>query len=157
MYEFDEVGFNAAFKEKVLSENVYVLHKEESEGGNTELNKPITYAEVCKAIHESKKGKAVGIDSVSNELLKHDVVIKLIHCLLNVCLEKGMIPNIWCKAMINPIPKESGYVRDPLKYRGLSLQCCVYKILSSVLNCRVMDYVDSNNVLNDEQNGFRKN
>ena len=58
--------------------------------------------------------------------------------------------------MINPIPKDAGYVNDPLKYRGLSLQCCLYKILSSIINKRIVAHLTENDIIEDEQNGFRK-
>ena len=57
--------------------------------------------------------------------------------------------------MINPIPKESGKAIDPLKYRGISLQSCVYKILSNILNVRITHYFEKQDLLAEEQNGFR--
>ena len=44
---------------------------------------------------------------------------------------------------------------DPLKYRGLALQCCMCKILSSVLNNRLLEHME-NGHLEEEQNGFRR-
>ena len=60
-------------------------------------------------------------------------------------------------AIIHPIPKESGIIFDPLKYRGLALQCCMYKIMSNVLNTRILNYLEFNDLLEESQNGFRRN
>ena len=59
--------------------------------------------------------------------------------------------------MISPILKDSKFDRRvPLNYRGISLLCCSAKLYSSVLNTRIQKYLDDNNLLADEQNGFRK-
>ena len=58
--------------------------------------------------------------------------------------------------MIHIIPKGKPNSIDPLQYRGLALQSCVYKILSSILNSRIMKLFDKYDVLEDEQNGFHK-
>ena len=67
-----------------------------------------------------------------------------------------MIPDDWRKAVINLIPKESGRIIDPLKYRGISLQSCVYKVFSNIINNRVITHLEHDGLLAEEQNGFRK-
>ena len=59
-------------------------------------------------------------------------------------------------AIIHPIPKESVKSTDPLKYRGLALQCCIYKVLSNILNNRVVSHLNACELLSEEQYGFRK-
>ena len=88
--------------------------------------------------------------------MKHPVVINLLCKLFNQCLKWGMIPSVWKKALIHPIPKTSKREIDPLKFRGISLQSCVYKIFSNLLNVRLTKYLEANDLLEDEQNGFRK-
>ena len=43
----------------------------------------------------------------------------------------------------------------PLNYRGISLNLCVAKIYSSVLNKRIDSYCEELELLIEEQNGFR--
>ena len=63
----------------------------------------------------------------------------------------------WLQAIILPIPKgTSSKATDPLRYRELSLQSCVHKIYSSVLNAKLNIYLESNGKIHDSQNGFRK-
>ena len=107
-------------------------------------------------VERSKTGKAVGVDNIANELLKNDKVMELLHKFFNACLRTLKIPDVWRKAIIHPIPKEPGKVINPLKYRGLALQCCIYKILSGILNDRLTNYLERARVIEDEQNGFRK-
>ncbi len=68
------------------------------------------------------------------------------------------MPSIWLRAIVNPILKGSGkdpYV--PINYRGISLLSCVSKCYTSIMNERLVKFCDGNNILVDEQNGFRKN
>ena len=59
--------------------------------------------------------------------------------------------------MITPIPKSStSDPRDPMSYRGITLAPTSYKVYCGVLNARLIDKLDELNILNDEQNGFRK-
>ena len=67
-----------------------------------------------------------------------------------------MIPSIWRKAIKTPLPKDNTKdPRIPLHYRGISLLCAVSKLYSSVLNNRLLPYLENNGLLVDEQNGFR--
>ncbi len=45
--------------------------------------------------------------------------------------------------------------RVPLNYRGISLLSCVYKLYSAILNNRLAIFFEENDILHDEQNGFR--
>ena len=59
--------------------------------------------------------------------------------------------------MISPIPKDSKTdQRVPLNYRGISLLCCSAKLYTSLLNTRISSYFERENIIVDEQNGFRK-
>ena len=67
------------------------------------------------------------------------------------------MPTAWQNALIKPIPKGAGkdpYV--PLEYRGISLLSCVSKTYTSILNARLADFMNSNSLFPEEQNGFRK-
>ena len=77
--------------------------------------------------------------------------------LISLCFKYSLIPSIWLKAIISPIPKSS--LKDhcvPLNYCGISLLSNVYKMYSSIINKRITKYCDFNSVLVDEQNGFRR-
>ena len=90
-------------------------------------------------------------------MLKNDSAISFLHILFNICFDKGVIPNDWGKGIINPIPKSSTVdARDPLSYRAITLASCMYKLFSSILNTRLSKWIEENNILAEEQNGFRK-
>ena len=124
---------------------------------NHRLNSDISMNEIAKAVKNLKRGKAGGPDCIPNEVLAHVNVQSLILKLFQFCFDKSLIPSLWTKAAITPIPK--GSTKDPcvpLNYRGISLLCCFSKLYSSVLNNRLVDEADEKNWLVEEQNGFRK-
>ena len=121
------------------------------------LNGPVTIDEIRQIINGLKNNKAPGIDGIPNETLKNHDIIVLLHKLIQKCFEYGIIPGMWLKALIVPIPKSNMTdPYNPLCYRGISLLSTIAKVYSSFLNKRIMKFCDSNNVIHDEQNGFRK-
>ncbi len=61
------------------------------------------------------------------------------------------------KAIIKPIPK--GSTTDPqlpLQYRGIALLSTSYKIYTSVINNRIVSYMEDTVLYAEEQDGFRK-
>ena len=117
----------------------------------------ITKAELIKAITTAKSGKSVGCDELPTEVLRSDIVINFLLILFNKCYDEGIIPDLWSKGIINPIPKSSTTdTRDPMPYRGITLAPASYKLYCSVLNERLRLYELSAGNLSDCQNGFRK-
>jgi len=117
----------------------------------------LSILEVKKAVDGAKRGKACGFDNLPSEVLKNDVAIAFLHVLFNVCFNKGLVPTMWGKCIINPIPKASmPDARDPLAYRGIALASSIYKVYCSILNERLSSWAESNDKITDEQNGFRK-
>ncbi|KAJ4434340.1 hypothetical protein ANN_22899 [Periplaneta americana] len=74
--------------------------------------------------------------------------------LLNVCWKYGYSPEEWQEAIIIPIFKK-GDRRDCGNYRGISLLNTGYKIYSKIITNRLA--VITENILLEEQHGFRKN
>ena len=118
----------------------------------------ISLLEVKKAVDNAKRGKSCGIDAIPSEVLCNDSSISFLHILFNICYEKGIIPSLWSKCIISPIPKSSTTdPRDPLSYRGIALASSMYKLYCFILNNRISTWCEANGKIVDEQNGFRKN
>ena len=123
----------------------------------TSLNIPTQLFEVEKAIRSCKKNKTPGIDKIPKEVIKHPNVTKLLFKLFDYCFKTCLVPKMWLKPIIKPIPKISEKNPFlPLNYRDISLISCISKIYSSILNKRLTQYLEENKILVDEQNGFRK-
>ena len=104
-----------------------------------------------------KLNKAVGFDQISNEMLKSsplrikDMLLKY----FNVCLKNGLLSEVNCYDLINPILKE-GNADEPNNYRGICVSSALLKLMCSMINNRLQTYVDKNGMLNKNQIGFRK-
>ena len=124
---------------------------------NTALNKNISLDEVSSVIMNSKYMSAVGIDTIPYDVLKFPPVIAVIHQLFQLVFDTSIIPSTWRKAVIFPLHKDStSDKRVPLHYRGISLLSCISKLYSSFLNKRLSKYLEENDLLAEELNGFRK-
>ena len=117
------------------------------------LNCDIDFQEVSKAIDRTKVGKAYL--EIPNDILKKMNAKVLLYRFFNVCFKSGLNPSDWDYNDIKPVPKPDKDQRDPLQNRCISILCCVAKVYSSILNRRLQIYLENNNILVDEQNGFR--
>ena len=120
------------------------------------LNRDVDIEEMSKYIKKCKNNKAPGLDALMYEVLKNNSSIKALTTLMNKCLDAGIIPSVWAKGIISPIPKStSSDPRVPLNYRGISLLPVIAKIYSGVMAGRVRDLLEKNHRLANKQNGFR--
>ena len=143
----EEIKYENTVKEQAMNDPLYI--------GKTYLNRNVETSEVHKHVWKMKNKKSPGIDSLPYEVLKNDTVINALTHLYQMCLDSGKIPSVWTKAIISPIPKSStSDSRIPMNYRGISLISCVAKIYSSILNARVLDVSEEEELIVDEQNGF---
>ena len=118
------------------------------------LNTKFTMEEIEKALAKSKNGKAPGLDSIVYEVLKNEVSKRAL--VIIRCLDTGIIPTTRCCAIINPVPKSaSSDPRVPLNYRGISLLPVISKLYTCALATRVGGFLEKNNKLANEKNGFR--
>ena len=119
------------------------------------LDANIDISEVSKALQKAKQGKAAGVDLIPTEVLKNDASLFILLSLFN--FQTGKVADLWSRSIINPIPKSSSSdLPNPMSYRGISLACTIYKIYTSILSERIVKWVDTKELV-EEQNGFRKN
>ena len=70
--------------------------------------------------------------------------------LFNLVLDSGIYPSFWCDGLITPIYK-TGNKSDPGNYRGICVSSCFGKLFSYILNHRLLDFADNNNLLHPSQ------
>ena len=153
LYKNDGNYDDKFLKQKLRERDRLVQHRDAT---NHVLNKPITLHEVTQTINKSKNMKAVGIDNITNELIKNDTVKRLLYELFSKLFETGQTLSLWRNSVIHPIPKGKNKMVQPLLYRGLALQSCVYKIYSCLLNDRHIKFLEGEEMISEVQNGFRK-
>jgi hypothetical protein len=124
---------------------------------NPALNYPLTEKEIVQAIKNLKKGKAHGVDCITNEMIKYSQYqsITLLHKLFSLVLQSGSYPYQWACGYVNPIHK-SGSPTEPGNYRGITITSCMGKLFNNILNCRLEKYLTENNLISNLQIGFKK-
>ena len=123
---------------------------------NPALNTPFTMEEIDKAIDKKLHwGKAAGYDKNINEFLKAAprCIRKVILKLMNTILETNIVPKSWCLGIISPIHKE-GPKEDPDNYRGICIGYALSKLLSTMMNIRLTEFVEGSKLLHKNQIGF---
>ena len=126
---------------------------------NDDLNKPILQEEVIRQIKKLKNNKASGVDLIVNEYLKNSSksLLCVITRFFNIILDTGIVPTNWTLGLICPIYKKKGSANDPDNYRGITLLSCLGKLFTSIINERLSSLFNDDNLMGEEQAGFREN
>lgn len=77
--------------------------------------------------------------------------------LFNVVFETAILSEAWIVGNILPIYKNKGNDNLPENYRPITLLSCMGKLFTSILSKRLNTYADQQNILNENQGGFRSN
>lgn len=149
--------FDREFCEKTIK-NVERIEEEsyQEANANEALDSPITLEETVEAIRRLKLGKSAGCDEVVAEVLLKggDQVHLGVFRLCQKVWETEKLPEEWTKGIIFPIYKD-GDKRDTSNYRGITLLSIVGKVYTHILNGRLMSWSEENDILVEEQGGFR--
>ena len=123
-----------------------------------EIEKPFTKKEFMSVIKNLKSGKAVGLDCISNEMLKNSptIILDLLHKFLNLCLHQSLLPKSWCLEVIIPIFKDGSF-DDANNYRGICISSALLKVLCTLLNNRLQSHCTKLGIINKNQIGFKGN
>lgn len=117
---------------------------------------PTSCEEVRGVILSLKNTLAVGEDQVTVKLLKYiaeSIQEPLTH-IINLILTTGKFPEQLKIAEIRPIHKK-GSKSSVSNYRPIALLSNISKIVEKVIYKRLINFFEKNNILNENQNGFR--
>ena len=112
---------------------------------------------MLKLLKDINPYKATGPHAIPERLLKtlSDEVVDILCTIFQASLDQGTIPHAWKRAFISPIFKK-GDRHKPANYRPISLTSICCKILEHIVHSHVMSHLDTQQILNDAQHGFRK-
>ena len=124
---------------------------------NNTLDREIQLNEIAKAAKHLKNEKSSGIDSISNEMIKCSLGVfgSLYARIFNKILNDGIFPRKWNGGYVMPMFK-AGETADPGNYRGITINSCLGKLFTLVLNGRFTTFLESEDVISPSQIGFRK-
>ena len=114
-------------------------------------------ADIVKGIKRLKKGKSSALDAISNDILHSSIKVAppLITAAFNNLLKLQHFPIQWATGVIVPIHKK-GELDDPNNFRGITLNSCLSKLFTMLLNDRLTTFCDNMGLINYNQIGFRK-
>ena len=116
----------------------------------------ISLQEGKSEIQKLKNNKTSGNDSIANEIIKvsSDVILPTLCNLFSTILNREYFPKMWSVGFIVPIYKSDGC--DPSNYGGIAITSCVGKIFTSVINQRIIKFVEKQRIVSHHQIGFKK-
>lgn len=122
-----------------------------------DLNEAFSFAELRRAIRESKRNKASGYDNVSYEMLQQlpKTASKTLLKLYNKIWVTGNFPTAWRHAIILPVLKQGKDPKNPTSYCPISLTSTLCKIFEKMVATRLSYHLEKYNMLSDVQSGFR--
>ena len=105
-----------------------------------------------------KNNKAVGLDSLSNEMLKcgYPHLKNYFQRLFNSILTQESYPSKWKKAYLSPVHK-GATLNNLNNYRGISIVSCAAKLFNTILTKRLDVFLKDNALINPVQIGFTAN
>ncbi|CAL4087000.1 unnamed protein product, partial [Meganyctiphanes norvegica] len=115
-----------------------------------------TEFDVYNILIHLKESSAPGPDTIHPKVLKEcaaNLALPLF-LIFRHSLDSGFLPLDWKLANVTPIYKK-GVKSDPLNYRPISLTSVPCKVMERLVKNKIMDHLESNNLLSKHQHGFR--
>ncbi len=111
---------------------------------------------VEKLLSNIDASKAVGPDGIPPWFLKMTAsqLAPLLCDMFQTSIDTGEVPEDWKTADIAPIFKK-GDRAEPANYRPVSLTSVICKLLEHIIHSHIMKFFELNNILSDNQHGFR--
>ena len=118
----------------------------------------VTVKEVERLVKDICIAKSSAVDEISTKLFKDafEVLGFELAYIYNSCLQKGIFPQVWGLSKVTPIPKTNKNSSDPKDWRPISQIPLPGKILEKIIHAQITQYLDVNNILSENQYGFRK-
>lgn len=148
--------FNNYFRSVFLPKHNYV---NPSTVSTVELMQPVELgmSGIEKALKNIDETKATGPDGISPRVLKRCAypISVYLYLIFSKSLDTGLLPDDWKVAHIVPIHKGETK-KDVVNYRPISLTSVSCKVIEHILYSEVIGHMIRNNLLINEQHGFRK-
>ena len=113
-----------------------------------------TQADIELVIRKLKNGKAVGVDSVPNEMFKYADNLRLsciIATIFNNVIKYGLTINNFNVSLITPIPKKNAMSTRPEDYRPISVSNTISNIFEELLKNKISQNITTS----EKQFGYK--
>ena len=126
------------FDSALMKKKVKLNTLETNSKNITGLDETITEQEIVSAIKKIKSNKSGGLQLITNDML--NILAPILLKLFNSILSSGLYSDHWSTGYLNPIFK-SGDRSKSENYRGIAITGCLGKLLNSILNNRLDDFL----------------
>lgn len=118
---------------------------------------PATSTEIFNIIMSLRDNTAVGVDQISVKIIKRyvHILVEPVTHICNMAMSTGQFPVALKRAVIKLIHK-SGSKDCINNYRPISILPTLSKILERLMNKRLVNFLEANNLLAPSQYGFRR-
>lgn len=118
---------------------------------------PTDEYEIMEIIRALKSTTSTGWDGIPSIIFKKGAenLARPICHICNLCFLTGTFPKLLKRSVITPVHK-SGDKGSVTNYRPISLLPTLAKIVEKAINIRLVNYLESNNLLSPNQFGFRE-
>ena len=127
---------------------------------NTNNIRPLEISKtgIEKQLKQLNPSKANGPDELPSRILKetHAEISPFLAKVFQQSYNTGQVPADWKQANISAIYKK-GDRSQAVNYRPVSLTSICCKIMKHVIYRHIMEHLESNQILSDNQHGFRSN
>ena len=117
----------------------------------------VSSQQVCKQLTSLKRKKSSGLDNIPAYVLKDcaSVITQPLTHIINTSLTTGIFPTDWKLSKLVPIPKSKPH-NIIENYRPISVISAISKVIENLVHQQLSTYLEDNNLLNENQFGFRK-
>ena len=112
---------------------------------------------VRRELKRLNPAKATGPDGIPARVLKYcaDELCLPLAKLFSLCFHRQCQPEAWKTARVVPVHKKKSKA-SPQNYRPVSLLSVVSKVMETITNRQIMNFLESNSILSTRQFGFRR-
>ena len=111
---------------------------------------------MLKQLKQINISKSSAVNKIATKILKYIFIHQYIRLtrLFNCCIQQSIFPDLWKIAFVTPLKKE-GFVNNVSDLRPISILPLPAKILEKLLHSQLLNHFEINELLVDNQGGFR--
>jgi len=160
--KFAAVSSDNNFSQKFQTSRVQIEEEWKSVSDQPEvpldINLPFEMHELVDAVRQCKRKSAPGPDRISYEMLKNipRICLPTILRFFNLVWTKRKLPPDWKTAVVMPLLKPDKPPYKAESYRPVALTNTLCKVMERMVANRLRWWLETNNLYNKAQSGFRK-
>ena len=123
------------------------------------LDSPPEFEEFHNILFSLPKNKAPGLDELRVEefLYLSEEALHILHKIIVIFWKLKSVPPTLKICILVPLLKDvNGDIHDCRNYRPIALMSNLLKLYQSILNARLIEFLEKTKYFHDEQHGFRK-